>query len=1144
MAVRVVQNSFVSGELSPELWGRHDIKAYFNGAAEISNFIPRRTGGLRKRAGTNLLYELTSHATLQVGKLFLCFPFMYDNDSCGIVYLYARTTANNYYTIYAGMIAVVAGTTYTAVAPDSLSISSKLKITSQKQFASIRAKQIGDTLFFTRNRKSAFKCAVTFNKTNPASSTLVFSMVAQTDRPAMPDDFTITAAKFKFRDKFVDFTTTPPTVNWDNYGYTATTRTYALYGVKDGIFSTPKTKTISYYMPWTAGAYIEIKFSPNWDAYDYYVLGKQNGSQYGIIGEFHPNANFELPDVVFDSLEPPGWNTLSGSFLDNGRTYLAAPAYGSSGALNSIAVKLAGDPDETAYDSTNLNLQKYATIYKAYTVDTTRTIVLPQYYFTGATGFAGGRARLCLGGTVLNADALSVVNVNYATGTPMEISVVPFNFAAKLDGTEGELVEYAAQTLTIQTTDGISYVDVDLSAYDPDTNPGGIRPTWGADGADGYIKHIGFKIVYTGLDTRMDDCVVLNGVAFDLAASGAFPTGDLVPCESYDSLVYGYDSTAPEATYSETGDYQIGVTEYQITCAYNDFNAVTDTVIADATRYAAYTADTKPEVAVTSSLYHKNSLIIDDDGAIIFTWGAATATTPPTSLKLWTGALMRNYITEGDGSIARGSPNPGGSTSVKLFQKNTAGAWIEIGKWDVWMSYRQDPVLKDITKPLLTGGTNYYKIKFENPSAKSCVIRGLALVGLAAEQTFKDDNIAAGSLTGVQTQLTVGDTNMDCRTMDIWQQRLVMASSDNLPFTMWFSTVGDLYNFYVNRPQLDSDAFSVTIPATRASKILHLVSGRWLTIFTESGEYILDAGDEGLSYRTVNIKQVSSVGIHADIEPLVTEDRIVFVAHDGRSVYEMRYDLAQDGVIPIERSILAHHLTENATIVKAAYQRFPDSVIWFLLSDGTMLSMTFMPDQDVIAWARHSFAQPAGYTDGTLKCVDIFSTGSVLTTDGCEPTSDIILVWDVLDVNSAKTTKTIIERMRPAICTDAPTTANAKCVDHVGIANAPNVQGRIVTLRPETPDFVTQGLKKSVLDVIVRLRRTYSFSVVSNETDDMTSVNSVIGSTRATSVTLSNADKKVAPRGNFNDNGQMIIASADGKPCEILSLVFVMEVQQ
>ena len=68
-------------------------------------------------------------------------------------------------------------------------------------------------------------------------------------------------------------------------------------------------------------------------------------------------------------------------------------------------------------------------------------------------------------------------------------------------------------------------------------------------------------------------------------------------------------------------------------------------------------------------------------------------------------------------------------------------------------------------------------------------------------------------------------------------------------------------------------------------------------------------------------------------------------------------------------------------------------------------------------------------------------------------------------------------------------------------------------------------------------------SVVSSETG-MTSVNTVLGSIGANAVTLSNADMKVVPRGNFNDNGQMIIASADGKPCEILSLVFVMEVQQ
>ncbi len=50
---RIVQhkNSFTGGELSPELYGRDDLRAYGNGAARLRNVLVRPTGGVTRRPG-------------------------------------------------------------------------------------------------------------------------------------------------------------------------------------------------------------------------------------------------------------------------------------------------------------------------------------------------------------------------------------------------------------------------------------------------------------------------------------------------------------------------------------------------------------------------------------------------------------------------------------------------------------------------------------------------------------------------------------------------------------------------------------------------------------------------------------------------------------------------------------------------------------------------------------------------------------------------------------------------------------------------------------------------------------------------------------------------------------------------------------
>jgi len=56
MARRVLEkNTFSTGELAPELWGRSDLNAYANGAARLRNVFIEPSGGVRRRPGIRLI---------------------------------------------------------------------------------------------------------------------------------------------------------------------------------------------------------------------------------------------------------------------------------------------------------------------------------------------------------------------------------------------------------------------------------------------------------------------------------------------------------------------------------------------------------------------------------------------------------------------------------------------------------------------------------------------------------------------------------------------------------------------------------------------------------------------------------------------------------------------------------------------------------------------------------------------------------------------------------------------------------------------------------------------------------------------------------------------------------------------------------
>ncbi|KAA5605411.1 hypothetical protein F1188_10935 [Roseospira marina] len=62
--VNVTQTNFTAGELSPDLYGRSDLRAYVNGAARLRNVFLRPTGGVARRDGLRHLATLPGRARL------------------------------------------------------------------------------------------------------------------------------------------------------------------------------------------------------------------------------------------------------------------------------------------------------------------------------------------------------------------------------------------------------------------------------------------------------------------------------------------------------------------------------------------------------------------------------------------------------------------------------------------------------------------------------------------------------------------------------------------------------------------------------------------------------------------------------------------------------------------------------------------------------------------------------------------------------------------------------------------------------------------------------------------------------------------------------------------------------------------------
>ena len=198
------------------------------------------------------------------------------------------------------------------------------------------------------------------------------------------------------------------------------------------------------------------------------------------------------------------------------------------------------------------------------------------------------------------------------------------------------------------------------------------------------------------------------------------------------------------------------------------------------------------------------------------------------------------------------------------------------------------------------------------------------------------------------------------------QQRLGFAATANRPITIWLSRTGDFESMASSVPPKDDDAIEVTLAATQANRIVWLQPDRNALAFgTEGSEWTLQSS-EGvvLTPSTVSFQLQTTNGGEGTVSALSVGGGVLYVQRGSGAVREFAYNYSADKYLGQDLTILARHIIKDRDITAWAYQQEPYSTLWCVLSDGTFAGLTYMKEQDVIGWHRHT-------TDGSILDVAV-----------------------------------------------------------------------------------------------------------------------------------------------------------------------------
>ncbi|RZG74817.1 carbohydrate-binding protein [Acinetobacter sp. WCHAc060025] len=191
------------------------------------------------------------------------------------------------------------------------------------------------------------------------------------------------------------------------------------------------------------------------------------------------------------------------------------------------------------------------------------------------------------------------------------------------------------------------------------------------------------------------------------------------------------------------------------------------------------------------------------------------------------------------------------------------------------------------------------------------------------------------------------------RTVVFFKQRLVFANTKTNPNQLWFGSIGNDGDFLESTD--DADAFSVASSSSQSDNILHLAQRGGVVALTGGSEFLISSTG-ALTPASAQIEQHTTFGAQKDVKPCQVGSELLFVQRGGERLRALSYRYEVDGLVSPELSAIAPHIAQNhGGIKELAYQQTPYSLVWIVLNDGKMATITLNRDQEMNAWSFHDF---------------------------------------------------------------------------------------------------------------------------------------------------------------------------------------------
>lgn len=236
-----------------------------------------------------------------------------------------------------------------------------------------------------------------------------------------------------------------------------------------------------------------------------------------------------------------------------------------------------------------------------------------------------------------------------------------------------------------------------------------------------------------------------------------------------------------------------------------------------------------------------------------------------------------------------------------------------------------------------------------NAGTSPCTTSGTTLTGGTSGVGIPAATLEVGPQTGTYPGVTA-----------YFQERRFYANSLNDPDTFWASQIGIYTNFDFSIPAEATDAITATPWTEQVNGIQWLIpmpggliamTGRRAWQIVGEGSYQLNP--QPITPSSTQAQPQAFNGCSPTIQPIVIDYDVLYPESVGNTVRDLSWNYWINIYTGNDLTILSSHLFLYSQLINWAWTRQPNKLLWAFRNDGSMLSLTYLKEQEVYGWARH-----------------------------------------------------------------------------------------------------------------------------------------------------------------------------------------------